>query len=210
MFRIDSPKQFDEFLEDEDQTVTKTLGESFSDYRLYGVLVGSFIIIGTSSTFLKNIGLVKTANHNLSPTNTFYSLYLLSQSLGALICGLLSSYSNQFLFGTIGAIMAILGYFTIIFLSWFHIETILIGTANGIWWVLAPLIVYQFFGPKPFAGVWGSILTVNFWGMFVLGLIFTLFWENHVNPLQWSLGIFSVACLFAIIILSYIMQGNSK
>ena len=105
--------------------------------------------------------------------------------------------------------MAILGYFSIIFLSWFHVETILIGLSNGIWWVLAPLIVYQFFGPKPFAGVWGSILTLNFWGMFILGLVFTLFWENHENPLGWSLGIFSGACLFAIVILGLITERNS-
>ncbi|CAI2361825.1 unnamed protein product [Moneuplotes crassus] len=206
---IDSPKPYDEFLEDEDQTVTMDLIGALRDYRLYGLLIGTFIIIGTSTTFLKNIRIIKTANHAMAPASTYSSLYLLCQSLGALICGLVGSYSNQFLFGTIGAILAITGYFSIIFLSWFYVETILIGLSNGIWWVLAPLIVYRFFGPKPFAGVWGSVLTINFWGMLLLGLVFTVFWEQHHKPLPWSLGIFSGACFFAIIVLGLILNKNA-
>lgn len=146
----------------------------------------------------------------MAPASTYSSLFLLWQSLGALVWGLLGLYANQFLFGTIGAIMAITGYFWIIFLSWFFLETILIAFSNGIWWVLAPLIVYRFFGSKPFAGVWGTILTINFWGMFLLGLVFTLYWENHPDPLPWSLGIYSGAWLIAIIILALILRKNSN
>mmetsp|Transcript_31464 Transcript_31464/g.27824 ORF Transcript_31464/g.27824 Transcript_31464/m.27824 type:complete len:248 (+) Transcript_31464:379-1122(+) len=87
--RNDSAKYLDESNEDEDVLATKTLSEAIGDYRLYGVLIGTFIVIGTSSTFFKNIGIMKSESRTLSPTGTYSSLFLLSQAVASLVCGLL-------------------------------------------------------------------------------------------------------------------------
>jgi hypothetical protein len=191
---IESNKPVDEFIEIEDRVVNIHLKESLKDYRLYGVLIGTFIIIGTTQTFFKNIGSIKTDHYNTTPTGTFQNLFLLSEALGAIICGLLGFFlkfgANQFLFGTIGAVMAIAGFVSTLIFKILYFETILVGVANGIWWVMGPIIAYEFFGPISFDGVWGTILTVNFWGMFIFGFTFQIFHESKSDHLTWSLTIF--------------------
>ena len=82
--RNDSAKHFDESQEDEDLLANKTLIEAIKDYRLYGVLIGTFIVIGTSSTFLKNIGIMKSENRVSSPTGHYSSIFMLSESVSVL------------------------------------------------------------------------------------------------------------------------------
>lgn len=207
---IESNKPVDEFIEVEDRVVNTRLWDSLQDHRLYGVLLGTFIIVGTTQTFLKNIGVIKITLRNTTPSATFENVFLLSETLGAILCGLFGFFfkfkCNKFLLGTIGGVMAVLGFVSILIFKCLFLPTILIGAANGVWWVMAPIIAYSLFGPKPFDAVWGSILTVNFWGMFLFGLIFQLFWENQSNYLTWSISIFCVAIVFAIVILQIIFR----
>jgi hypothetical protein len=211
---IESNKPVDEFIEVEDRVINTRLWDALQDRKLYSVLLGTFIIIGTTQTFLKNIGVIKITLHNTTPSATLENAFLLSQTLGAILCGIFGFFfkfrCNKFLLGTIGAGMAILGFISILFLNCLFIPTILIGTANGVWWVMAPIIAYGLFGPKPFDAIWGSILTVNFWGMFAFGLIFQLFWESRNDYLTWSIAIFCVAIGFAILILQLIFRRTNE
>lgn len=178
------------------------------------MFLSSFLIIGTTSAYIKNIDTIKREAGSLSYTETFYDLYVLSQNLGALICGLLGYFFrfeyNRFIFGTVGAGFAIFAFVINLFFNQLQLETICIGIAAGFWWMIAPLIVYEFFGPKPFAGVWGSILTVNFWGMFICGMIFSLFWNETTHGLWYCFFVYCVFSIIAIVTLGYVLSKEKK
>lgn len=180
--------------------------------KLYGILIGSFIIIGTTTVYLRNVSAIRLSFLSQITDDSLYDIYQLSQALGALICGLLAFFyrfdAHQFLFATVGVCFALIAYILCIMFSTLYIETILVGAASGVWWVMPPLIIYRFFGPNPFAGVWGTVLTVNFWGTFIFAIIYALFWTNVAHPLYWIFAIFGVFSIIGLSATGYVLMKD--
>jgi len=211
---IESTKPIDEFIYEEDRTEVKELSESLSNYKFHGILLGTFIMIGTTSIYFRNLDAIRMRFNSLIPQDSLNDMFFLSQNLGALICGLLAFFfrfdANHFVFATIGAVMAVTAYILCLIFNSLYIETILIGAASGIWWVMPPLIIYQFFGPKPFAGVWGMVLTVNFWGFVIFGLIHAVVWNKTNDPLYIIFGIFSVCSIIGVVATGYVLRRHHE
>lgn len=204
----------DEYIEAEDTTVKMNLKECLRSYKLYGLLISTFFIIGTSYAFMKSIGGIKRSAGKTMYSDTLYDIFILSQNLSAVTCGLLVYFFrfsiSKFVFGTTGAGFAIAGFLVCLIFRGLYVESIFIGISSGIWWVMAPIIVYEFFGPKPFAGVWGTVLTVNFFGMSLCTLLFGLIWYNIANPLVFVLIIFCLFSIIAVVALGYVLQKEYK
>jgi len=113
---------------------------------------------------------------------------MLSRLIVGLLAYALKKSINEYNFGIVGAILALIG-FVLSFAAEYKYPgllypgSILIGIGSGVWWVIAPMIIMSDAGPGAFGALWGITLTSNFFGMFSLGLGFALVWESAKAPL---------------------------
>ena len=195
---------------DEDTTNDHTFMDCLMDYRFYAILLVSSIVIGNTAAFVQHLDAIKRAQRHLGSTDSIYNTYMLSEALGALICGLLAFFFrfdvNQFFFGIVGATLSILGYLICEFFDSLYVSSVFIAGSSGIWWVIAPILAYDYFGPKSFAGVWGSIFTANFFGMVAANAIFNAFWTGKDGALYAIIIIYFFASSIAVAIAAFVLK----
>lgn len=78
-----------------------------------------------------------------------------------------------------------------------YYAVIFIGIALGTWWVIAPMIAMKHAGRKTFGPLWGVILTFNYFGILLAGLLFTFIWDNTSKPLYLIYILFIGGCILA-------------
>ena len=158
----------------------KNFGQMLIDIRYWCMLIGTFIIIGTGSTYYLEATDIASAIGNDELGTTVNYAYWLS-AVGAILGGgLLAAIFNQlinaWLFASIAAFSSMVG-FGLVFLSstnaiFFYASAFFIGAGTGGWWVIVPQIIIDDAGPKSFESLWGLTLTVNAAGVFVFERLF--------------------------------------
>ena len=143
-----------------------------------------------------------------SAWNTYHSTVVFTQTVTALVVGLISYFLrkavNEYILGIIGALIGILGFLLCIFADAFEprlftFGVLFIAIAAGFWWIMPALIAYDDAGPPSFAVLLSLIFVANYWGMATFGITFEVFFYNLDNPLITTFVVFIVACVCAII-----------
>ena len=157
------------------------------------MLFASLCLVGVTSVFLYRFDIImKEGNHGNTNLYSYFATIILTQTLTALIVGLLSYFTrnsiNEYILAIVGALFAIVGILMYIAssqganLTFFG--TILISIGSGMGWVMFPLIAYDDAGPQPFGVLLSLIFLANYWGMCTFGFIFFLVTENVVKPMM--------------------------
>mmetsp|Transcript_14083 Transcript_14083/g.15742 ORF Transcript_14083/g.15742 Transcript_14083/m.15742 type:complete len:551 (-) Transcript_14083:41-1693(-) len=166
---------------EEDEIPPKmNFGQMFIDIRYWCLLIGTFIVVGTGSTYYIEAGDVAGAVGNPDLGDKVDYAYWLSAAIailgGGLIASIFNSFLNAWLFAAIAAFSSMLG-FGLVFLSetndiFFYASAFFVGAGTGGWWVIVPQIILDDAGPKSFESLWGLTLTVNAAGIFVFERLF--------------------------------------
>ena len=155
------------------------------------MLIGTFIVIGTGSTYYIEAADVAGAigNDDLGITVDYaYWISAVGAILGGgLIAAIFNQLINAWLFAAIAAFSSMVG-FGLVFLSstndvFFYASAFFVGAGTGGWWVIVPQIIIDDSGPKSFESLWGLTLTVNAVGIFAFE---RLFWwiSEKVEPTE--------------------------
>lgn len=171
------------------------------------------MIIGTTFTYMFHIGKIKNTLEKTRLTESYINLQWLCDVLARLIGGLLIFFLrdsvDKYVFGLFGVVCVILGYLLTIFtFLWFGV--FFIGLGAGIWMVLPPFIIMMDAGPGAISGLWGTILTANFWGIVIFGMVFTFVWNSVSSPLTLIMVIFSISTLVAGAMTYYSMKKGVR
>lgn len=165
---------------DEDIPPKKNFGQMFIDIRYWCLLIGTFVVVGTGSTYYVEAGDVANALGKDELGDKVDYAYWLSAGVailgGGLLAALFNLVLNAWLFAAIAAFSSMLG-FALVFLSetnelFFYASAFFIGAGTGGWWVIVPQIILDDAGPKSFESLWGLTLTVNAAGIFVFDRFF--------------------------------------
>ena len=122
---------------------------------------------------------------------------------------------NEYVWGIIGSSIAILG-----FIFWaiaeynypglLFIGVIMISSAKGVWWVMAPLIAFDDAGQFSFGALFGTILTFNFWGIFIYGIVWSVVWDHVENRLLAMYIISALSCGLSILSSAFSLSIDEK
>lgn len=152
----------------------------FIDVRYWCLLIGTFIVIGTGSSYYINADDVAEAIGAPELADKVDYAYWLSAAIailgGGLIASIFNKVLNAWLFAAIAAFTSMVG-FGLVFLAesndvFFYISAFLVGAGTGGWWVIVPQIIIDDAGPKSFETLWGLTLTVNAAGIFAFDRLF--------------------------------------
>lgn len=167
-------------VKDEPIPPKKNFGQMLLEGRYWFLLIGTFIVIGTGSTYFIEASDVATAVGNADLADKVDYAYWLSAVAailgGGMIAALFNTFINAWLFAALAAFASMAG-FALVFLSqtndiFYYLSAFFIGAGTGGWWVIVPQIILDDAGPKSFESLWGMTLTVNAAGMFVFERFF--------------------------------------
>mmetsp|Transcript_28138 Transcript_28138/g.24870 ORF Transcript_28138/g.24870 Transcript_28138/m.24870 type:complete len:277 (+) Transcript_28138:647-1477(+) len=178
-------------LGESDQGIRKDLDTYIYNPKLYSMLFASLCLVGVTSVFLFRHALILKEGGIAHDLYKVYAMVIFTQSITAIITGLLSYFTrtsiNEYLFAILGALLALIGI-ALFLLAEFainltYVGLILISIGSGIGWVMFPLIAYDDAGPQPFGVLLSLIFLANFWGMCTFGILFFVITENVIKPL---------------------------
>lgn len=191
---------FSKFTDKGEKNVSRYFEECIRDKRFYGLFAASFIMVGVCATFLFHIGRINVASRKSTLVETYVNLSWLCDVFARLVGGLLACFLresvNEYIFGIVGTILGLFGFILCAF-NLLYFGTMFVSLALGLWWVIPALILMDEGGPKSIGGLWGTILSFNFYGIFVFSFIFELMWENIAKPLTPIYITFMISCALA-------------
>lgn len=187
----------------------------FQDYlgkiKYICLIIASFLVIGVTQTYNFNIfqiafslGAVDSADNAL---DAFWISDMLARIAGGLFAYFLTKQVNGYLFAVLAGGNAAIGFGLAILsdslgASLFWGASIMIGISNGLFWVIAPMIVMEDAGPDNFGLNWGFVLFANVFGMLIFGEGFDLWYEyqggdqcSGLNCVLLSFILFGLFCL---------------
>ncbi|CAI2359235.1 unnamed protein product [Moneuplotes crassus] len=167
-------------IRDEPIPPKKNFAQMLAEGRYWFLLIGTFIVIGTGSTYFINASDVATAIGNEDLADKVDYAYWISAVTailgGGMVAALFNQLINAWLFAAIAAFASMAG-FALVFLSqtndfFYYLSAFFIGAGTGGWWVVVPQIILDDAGPKSFESLWGMTLSLNSFGMFVFDRFF--------------------------------------
>ena len=166
---------------DERHVPKKHIGQMLCEFEYYCLLIGTFIVIGSGTTFYFEAESVGVALGKEDAGKQVHKLFWISEGIailgGGIFAALFVKLINGYLFAALAAFAATVG-FALVFLAasygsfWFWLSSFFVGAAVGGWWVIVPQIILDDHGPRNFETLWGFTLTFNFLGMFAFERFF--------------------------------------
>lgn len=173
-------KQDTSNVRDEAVPPKKTFAQMLIVGRYWYLLIGTFIVIGSGSTYYIEAGDVASAIGKDDLGDKVDYAYWLSAVIailgGGAVAALFNQLINGWLFAALAAFSSMVG-FGFVFLSetndfFYYLSAFFVGAGTGGWWVIVPQILLDDAGPRSFESLWGMILTVNAAGIFVFERFF--------------------------------------
>ncbi|CAI2364988.1 unnamed protein product [Moneuplotes crassus] len=158
----------------------KSFGKMLVDKRYLYLLVSTFIIIGTGTTYYLEASDVAEDVGKPELADKVDYAYWLSAVLTILVGGMCSAMFNNvinaWLLAAIACFASTVG-FALVFLSvtndfFYYMSAFFVGAGTGGFWVVVPQLVLDDAGPKSFKSLWGFTLSVNAAGMFIFDAFF--------------------------------------
>lgn len=185
-------------------------GDYLKKRKFICLIIASFLIIGLTQTFNFNIfqiafslGASDSADNTL---DAFWIADMLARIGGGLFAYQFQSI-NEYLYAALSGILAAVGFGLAILTysagsSMLWAASIIIGFANGLFWVIAPMTIMDDAGPLSFGLTWGTILFFNALGMLIFGESFDLWYDyeggdkcSGLNCVLVQFIVFGVLCL---------------
>ncbi len=167
-------------VDDEPVPPKKNFGQMLIEGRYWFLLIGTFIVIGTGTTYYIEASDVANAIGQADLADKVDYAYWLSAAIailgGGSIAALFNQVINAWLFAALAAFSSMVG-FGLVFLSqtnsiFYYLSAFFVGAGTGGWWVIVPQIILDDAGPKSFESLWGMTLTLNAVGMFAFDRFF--------------------------------------
>jgi hypothetical protein len=159
----------------------KNVCEMIFDIRYFCLLFGSFIVIGSGTTYYleaPGVGNAIGDSELGAQVNKAFWLSAVASTLGGgIIAATFNKLINGWVFAAMAAGASALG-FGFVFLAdgygvfWFYLSAFFVGAGTGGWWVIVPQLILDDAGPKNFESLWGIALTVNAFGIFAFEQLF--------------------------------------
>lgn len=147
--------------------------------------------------------------------DTFWIIEGLTKAIAGVLAYKFRNNINEYVCGIIGSSLAVFGFIFVAIAEYYVPELLLVGVimiamARGIWWVMAPLIAFDDAGQFSFGALFGTILTFNFWGMFIYAIIWSLVWD-YVEKRLFAMCIISIAsCGLSILSAAFSLSLDEK
>lgn len=199
-YSVQGGSVFSGFFDKEEKGADRDFDECIRDTRFYCLFVASGIMVGITNVYMFNIGKINAYGKTATYEETYINVSWLSDVSARLIGGLIAFFFrnkiNEYVFALLGTGFGFVG-FLICALGSLYFGTLFVSIAMGLWWVMPALIVMDDGGVSAFAGIWGTVLTANFWGLLFYGLLTAGFWSWFASPLLPIYIFYMVSCVIA-------------